>query len=261
MSIGSIFCSNTISKTDTFIEMVSKKSKNHSISIKTAEHLLRALNADYGMSKGLATLVVLDKHKSNKNLEQLSKEGHVLNSEEAGIVLRMMDNLKEVRGDFIKGVERRCERLLGDYEADVANTVGFNSVIQEKTIPQIESKLVARNFGGVGEKQPEAGAAKKVTLNHVVPEIIIPQIDRKLDVRSFSGVGEKRPEAGGAKKVRFNDVRRVRIFQPGDIKIAAHNFPGVGEKPPLKSVLKTNQHVSNNLAQTAINNEAKTSRL
>ena len=60
MSIGSMLFPNRIRTADSFGDMLDKKSGNKSLSTKTQEHLISALNRESGLARPLCQLIVSD---------------------------------------------------------------------------------------------------------------------------------------------------------------------------------------------------------
>ena len=116
MKLGNIFHSNKIIESDNFIDMACKKSGHDLISNKTVEHLVRALNKDYEMSRKLALLIVGSKDGSDKSVEQLSMANKCLNANAALKVSSLLIGLKSVNqqgsGKVFRGVMDRCEQML-----------------------------------------------------------------------------------------------------------------------------------------------------
>ena len=74
MSIGSMLFPNRIRTADSFGDMLDKKSGNKSLSTKTQEHLISALNRESGLARPLCQLIVSDAARL--------KSGGVINSAE-----------------------------------------------------------------------------------------------------------------------------------------------------------------------------------
>lgn len=116
MKLGNIFHSNKIIESDNFIDMARKKSGHDRISNKTVEHLVRALNTDYNISRNLALLIVRGKDGSDKSVEQLSVENKCLGAKTVFKVSSLLIGLKSVNqqgsGKVFRGVMDRCEQML-----------------------------------------------------------------------------------------------------------------------------------------------------
>ncbi|MFK7606638.1 MULTISPECIES: hypothetical protein [unclassified Pseudomonas] len=164
MKLGNIFHSNKIIESDNFIDMACKKSGHKSISNKTAEHLVRAINADYKISRGLASLIVLDKNQNDKSLDQLSKENKHVADKVVHKVSRLLGDLKSVNqscpGKVLRGMMGRCELMLRESASDKPTKVRLSNTVQVKDISEIDGKLKVRELVGDGDKSPLKSALK-----------------------------------------------------------------------------------------------------
>lgn len=164
MELGNIFHSNKITKSDSFIDMARKKSGRKSISNKTAEHLVRAINADYKLSRGFASVIVLDKNQNDKSLDQLSKENKHVADKAVHKVSRLLGDLKNVNpsrsGRVYRGMISRCERMLRESASDKPTKVRLSNTVQVKDTSEIDEKLNVRALVGDGDKSPRKSALK-----------------------------------------------------------------------------------------------------